>query len=85
MGELLETLELEHQPLMKRLVPWVIWVPKACPLGVNIYNVSSCWWQCSEEAVMVEVVVPILHVVRGIGWREGSVKSYRVFREVHFR
>ena len=58
--------------------------PKACPLAVNVYLVSSCWWQSSEEAVRVEVVVPILHVVRGIRWRKGSVVSYRVFLEVHF-
>ena len=69
MGELLETVELDHQPLVKRLVPWVILVPKLRPLVVKVYLVSSCGGQRSEEAVKVKVVIPILHVVRGVGWR----------------
>ena len=84
MGELLETVELEHQPLMKRLVPCVIRVPKLRPLGVDIYLVSSCGGQRSEETVRVEVVVPILHVVRGVGWRERSVMGSSILCEVHF-
>ena len=59
-GELLETVELEHQPLMKRLVSLVIRVPKLRPPGVKVYLVSSCEGQRSEEAVRVEVVVPVL-------------------------
>ena len=84
MGELLKTIELEDQPLMERLVSWVIRIPKLRPLVVSKYLVLSCGWQCSEETVMVEVVVPILHVVRRVGWRERSVVSYRFFREMHF-
>ena len=29
------------------------------------------------------MVVPILHVIRVVGRREGSVVSYRVFWEIH--
>ena len=84
MGELLETVELEHQPLMKRLVSWVIGVPKLRPLGVKVYVVSPLGWQCSENAEGVEVIVPVLHVIRGICRREGSVEGCHFFREVHF-
>ena len=62
-GELLEAVELEHQPLVKRLESWVIRVPKLRPFGVKVYVVPPLGWQCSEKAVRVEVVVPILHVV----------------------
>ena len=47
-GELLETVELEHQPLMEGFVSWFVGVPKACPLGVEMYFVSALWWQCTE-------------------------------------
>ena len=63
MGELLEAVELEHQPLMKRLVPLVVRVP----LGVKDDLVTSLGWQDLEKAIGVEVVVPILHIVRGVG------------------
>ena len=66
-GELLEAVELEHQPLMKRLVPLVVRVPKACPLGVKDDLVTLLGWQGLEKAIGVEVVVPILHIVRGVG------------------
>ena len=66
MGELLETIELEHEPLMKRPVSWVIRVPKLRPLGVNVYVVPALGWQGSEKAVGVEVIVPVVHVIRGI-------------------
>ena len=62
-GELLETVELEHQPLMDGFLFWFVWVPKACPLGVEMNFVPALGWQCPEEAVRVKVVVPILHVV----------------------
>ena len=84
MGKLLETVKFEHQPLMKRLVPWVIRVPKLRPLGVKIYVVPTLLWQGSEEAVWVKVVVPASHVIRGICRQEGSVESCHFFREVHF-
>ena len=66
-GELLEAVELEHQPLMKRLVPWVIRVPKACPLGVKDDLVTFLVWQGLEKAIVVKVVVPVLHIVCGVG------------------
>ena len=65
MVELLEAVQLEHQPLMKRLVPWVVRVPKACPLGVNDDLVTSLGWQGLEKAIRVEVVVSVLHIVSG--------------------
>ena len=65
MGELLEAVELEHQPLMKRLVPWIFRVPKVCPLGVKDDLVTSLWWQGLEKAIRVEVVVSVLYIVRG--------------------
>ena len=67
MGELLETVELKHQSLVEGLVSWFVGVPEACPLGVKMYFVPAMGWQCLEEAVRVEVVVPILHVVRRFG------------------
>ena len=85
MGRLLETVELEHQSLVDGFVSWVIVVPEPCPLGVEVYFIPALVRQCPEEAVRVEVVVPILHVVRRVGWRERSVVSYRVFRKVHAR
>ena len=66
-GELLEAVELEHQPLMKRLVPLVVRVPKECPLGVKDDLVTSLWWQGLEKAMGDKVVVPVLHIVRGVG------------------
>ena len=83
MGELLETVELEHKPLVKRLVSWVIRVPKLRPLGVKVYVVPTLGWQGPEEAVGVEVIVPVLHVIRGICRREGYVESCHFFRKVH--
>ena len=62
-GELLETVELEHQSLMEWFVSWVVGVPEPCPIGVEVYFIPALGWQCPEEAVRVEVVVPILHVV----------------------
>ena len=59
-GELLNTVELEHQPLMKRLVSWVIRVPKFCPFGIKVDLVSSLGWQCSEKTVRFKVVVPVV-------------------------
>ena len=83
MGELLEAVELEHQPLMKRLVPWIVRVPKACQLGVKDDLVTYLGWQGLEKAIRVEVVVPVLHIVRGVGGREGSIVGYCFFWEVH--
>ena len=84
MGQLLEAVELEHQPLVKRLVSWVSRVPKLRPLGVKVYVVPPLGWQCSEKAVRVEVIVPVLHVILGVCRREGSVESCHFFRKVHF-
>ena len=83
MGELLEAVDLEHQPLVKRLISWVIRVPKLRPLGVKVYVVPPLGWQCSEKAVGVEVIVPVLHVILGVCRREGSVEGWHFFREVH--
>ena len=83
MGELLETVELEHQLLMEWFVSWFVVVHKACPLGVEVYFGPALGWQCPEKAVRVEVVVPILHVVGRMGWREWSVVGSRFFLEVH--
>ena len=63
MGELLKTVELEHQ----RLIPWVVGIPETCPIGVEDYLVTSLVLQGLEMTVRVEMVVPILHVVRGVG------------------
>ena len=68
MGELLETVELEHQSLMEGYVSLFVVVPEACPFGVEVYLIPALGWQCPEEAVRVEVVVPTLHVVRRVGW-----------------
>ena len=65
-GELLKTVELEHQYLVQRLIPWVVGVPEACPLGLEDYLVTSVGWQGLEKTVCIEMVVPILHVVRGV-------------------
>ena len=65
MCELLEAVELEHQPLMKLHVSWVVQVPKACPLGVKDDLVTSLWWQGLEKAIRVEVVVSVLYIFRG--------------------
>ena len=66
-GKLLETVQLEHQSLMEGFVSWFVGVPEACPFRVEVYLIPALWWQCPEEAVRVEVVVPILHVVRRVG------------------
>ena len=50
-------------------------VPEACPLGVEVNLVAALWWQCPEKAVVVEMVVPVLHVVGSVGWRERSIVS----------
>ena len=83
MGELLETVELEHQPLVEWLVPWVVRVTELCPFGVKVDLVPSLWWQYSEKTVRVKVVIPILHMIRRVGWREWSVVSCHFFRKVH--
>ena len=62
-GELLETVELEHQSLMEWFVSWFVGVPEACQFGIEVYFITAMGWKCPEEAVRVEVVVPILHVV----------------------
>ena len=63
MGELLKTVEFEHQSLVEWLVPWVVRVPEFCQFGVKVYLVSPMVWQCSEKTVRVKVVVPILHMI----------------------
>ena len=82
-GELLETVELKHQSLMEGLVSWFVVVPEACPLGVEVYFVPALGWKCQEDAVRVEVVVPILHVVRRFGGCKVSVMGSRFLWEVH--
>ena len=67
MGKLLEPVELEHQSWVEGFVSSFVGVPKACPLGVEVYFVPALGWKCPEEAVRVEVVVPILHMVRRVG------------------
>ena len=69
---------------MNGCVSRYVGVPEACPLGVEVYLISALGWQRPEKAVGVEVVVPVLHVIGGVGWREWSVVSSRVLREVHF-
>ena len=82
-GELLEAVELEHESLVKRGVSRLVGVPEAFPFGVKLDLVAALGWQCSEETVGVEVVVPVLYVVGGIGWRKGSVVSSCFLRKVH--
>ena len=82
-GELLEAVELEHKSLVKRGVSRLVGVPEAFPLGVKLNLVAAMGWQCSEETVGVEVVVPVLYIVGGVGWREGSVLSSCFLGEVH--
>ena len=82
-GELLETVELEHKSLVKRGVSRLVGVPEAFPLGVEVYLVAAMGWQCPEKTVGVEMVVPVLHVVGRIGWRERSVVSSCFLWEVH--
>ena len=84
MDELLETVELEHQSLVKRLESWVVRVPKPRPFWVEVDVVPPLGWQCAEKAVGVEVIIPVLHVIRGVCRREGSVEGCHFFREVHF-
>ena len=67
MGELLKTVEVEHQPLVQLLIPWVVGVQETCPLGVKDYLVTFLGWQGLEKTVRVKIWVPILHVVRGFG------------------
>ena len=81
---MLEAVELEHQPLVKRFVLWVIRVPKLRPLGVKVYVVPPVGWQWSEKAVRVKVIVPVVPVIRGICRREVSVEGCHLFRKVHF-
>ena len=38
---MLETVELEHQSLVKWLVSWVVRVTKLRPLGVEVYVVPT--------------------------------------------
>ena len=40
-------------------------------------------WQCPEKTVGIEMVVPVLHVVGRVGWRERSVVSSCFLWEVH--
>ena len=67
MGKLLKTVELEHQHFVQRLTAWAAGVPDTCSLGVEDYIVTSMVLQGLEMTVRVEMVVPILHVVRGVG------------------
>ena len=82
-GELLEAVELEHESLVKRGVSRLVGIPEAFPLGVKLDLVAALGWQCSEQTVGVEVVVPVLYVVGGVGWRKGSVVSSCFLWEVH--
>ena len=82
-GELLKAVELEHESLVKRGVSRLVGVPEAFPLGVKLDLVAALGWECPEKTVWVKVVVPFLHVVGGIGWREWSVVSSCFFWEVH--
>ena len=82
-GELLETVELEHQSLVKRGVSRLVGIPEAFQLGVEVYLVAALGWQCPEKTVRIEMVVPVLHVVGRVGWRERSVVSSCFLGEVH--
>ena len=82
-GELLEAIEFEHESLVKRGVSRLVGIPEAFPLGVEVNLIAALWWQCPEKAVRIKVVVPVLHVVGRIGWRERSVVSSCLFWEVH--
>ena len=82
-GELLEAVELEHESLVKRGISRLVGVPEAFPLGVKLNLVAAMGWQCPEKTVRVKVVVPVLHVVGRIGWRERSVVSSCFLWEVH--
>ena len=82
-GELLEAVELEHEPLVKRGVSRLVGIPEAFPLGVEVYLVASLGWQCPEKTVRVEMVVPVLHVVGRVSWRERSIVGFCVLREMH--
>ena len=62
-GELLEAVEFEHEPLVKRGVSRLVGIPEAFPLGVEVNRIAALGWQCPEKTVRVEVVVPVLHVV----------------------
>ena len=66
-GELLKAIELKHQSLVQWLVPWIFVVPEPCILCVEDDIVTSLEWQGLEKALWVEVVVPVLHIVRGVG------------------
>ena len=81
MGELMKTVGLKHQSLVGRFVAGVVGIQKACPLGVEDYLVASLGWQCFEKTVWIIMMVPILHVVQRVFWRERSVVSYRFFWE----
>ena len=80
---MLEAVELEHEPLVKRGVSRLVGIPEAFPLGVEVYLVAALGWQCPEKTVRVKVVVPVLHVVGRVGWRERSVVSSCLFGEMH--
>ena len=80
---MLEAVELEHEPLVQRGVSRLVGIPEAFPLGVEVYLVAALGWQCPEKTVGVEVVVPVLHVVGRVGWRERSVVSSCFLGEVH--
>ena len=82
-GELLEAVELEHEPLVKRGVSRLVGIPEAVPLGVEVNLVAALGWQCPEKTVRIEMVVPVLHVVGGVSWRERSVVSSCFLWEVH--
>ena len=69
-GELLEAVEL-------------VGIPEAFPLGVKLNLVAALGWQCPEKTVGVEVVVPVLHVVGRVGWRERSIVGSCFLWEVH--
>ena len=64
--------------MVERGVSRLVRVTEACTLGVEVYLVAALRWQCPEKMVGVEVVVPVLHVVGRVGWRERSIVSFCV-------
>ena len=83
MVKLLKAIELEHQSLVQWLVPRVFGIPEPYPFCVEDDLVTSLGWQGLEKAVGVEVVVPVLHIVRGVGRGKWSVPGYCFFRKMH--
>ena len=83
MGELLKAIELEHQSLVQWLVSRIFGIREPCPLCVEDDRVTSLGWQGLEKAIVVEMVVPVLHIVRGFGRWKWSVPGYCFFWEVH--